>query len=113
MKTEDFEYRDGDVTCRGFLAYDETRSGQRPGILMAHDAFGLGGHDMERARMLAELGYVALAADLFGGRKGGKTLEEVGPLMTPLRENRPMLRKRARAGLDALRNVENVDKERT
>ena len=68
MKTVDIEYRDGGLTCRGFLAYDETKTGRRPGVLVVHEAFGLGKHAMDRATMLADLGYVAFAADMFGNR---------------------------------------------
>jgi dienelactone hydrolase len=112
MKTEDLEYKDGNVTCRGYLAYDESHAGKRPGILVVHEAFGLGKHVMDRAKMLADLGYVALAADLYGDRKRGETLKEIGPLMNPLRENRPALRVRARAALDALAGLSTVDTSR-
>ena len=47
MKTADIEYRDGALTCRGFLAYDETKTGRRPGVLVVHEAFGLGKHAMD------------------------------------------------------------------
>jgi len=66
MKTEDLEYKDGNVTCRGYLAYDESHAGKRPGILVVHEAFGLGKHVMDRAKMLADLGYVALAPTCMG-----------------------------------------------
>ena len=42
MKTETIEYKDGDVTLRGYLAYDETKTGKRPGILVMPEALGLG-----------------------------------------------------------------------
>ena len=42
MKTETVDYRDGDVTLKGFLACDERQSGKRPGILVMPEAFGLG-----------------------------------------------------------------------
>ena len=66
MKTETIEYKDGDVTLRGFLAYDETKSGKRPGILVMPEALGLGTHAKSRAERLAQLGYVALAGDPYG-----------------------------------------------
>ena len=68
MKTQDLEYREGDKPLRGFLAWDEKRPDPRPGVLVVHDNAGLGDHDKERARRLAELGYVALACDMFGER---------------------------------------------
>ena len=67
MKTETIEYKDGDVTLRGYLAYDETKTGKRPGILVMPEALGLGTHAKSRAERLAQLGYVALAGDPYGG----------------------------------------------
>ena len=51
----------------GFIAYDETRPGRRPVVLVLHEGAGLGEHVRERARRLAGLGYAAFALDLFGG----------------------------------------------
>jgi dienelactone hydrolase len=112
MKAEDFEYNDGDLTCRGYLAFDETRAGERPGVLLIHEAGGLGVHVLERTKMLAELGYVALAADLYGGRKRVEAMEETRTLMDGLRENVATHRARAQAGVDALASLPNVDASR-
>ena len=67
MKTETIEYKDGDVTLRGYLAYDEKKC-KRPGVLVMPEAFGLGEHAKKRAERLAELGYVAFAGDPYGKR---------------------------------------------
>ncbi|TAL04911.1 MAG: dienelactone hydrolase family protein, partial [Rhodospirillaceae bacterium] len=56
MKTQDIAYRDGELTMNGFLAYDETIRDKRPGVLVVHEAWGLGKHAMERAKMLTGLG---------------------------------------------------------
>lgn len=109
MKTEDFEYPDGDLVCRGYLAYDETRPGKRPGVLVIHEAGGLGAHALQRTEMLAELGYVALAADLYGGREQAGSKEEMFALMDGLRADPAAHRARACAGLNALANLPNVD----
>ena len=92
MKTTDIEYRDGALTCRGFLAYDETKTGRRPGVLVVHEAFGLGKHAMDRAKMLGELGYVAFAADMFGDRM---QLPKAIEIITDLLGNPPKLLARA------------------
>jgi hypothetical protein len=63
MKTESIEYQDGDLVLRGFLAYDDTQSGRRPGVLVMPGGFGLGANAKSRAEKLARLGYVALAGD--------------------------------------------------
>lgn len=110
MKTETLDYRDGDTVCRGYLATPDG-AGRRPGILVAHEAPGLDDHPRRRATMLAELGYVALALDMYGG---GRTVsgEETMKTMAPFREDRPMARARARAALDALAAQDRVDADR-
>src|SRR5258708_25139937 len=91
MKTADIEYRDGALTCRGFLAYDETKTGRRPGVLVVHEAFGLGKPAMDRAKMLAELGYVAFAADMFGDRMQETERPNTTELITEPLGNPPQL----------------------
>src|SRR4051812_48658381 len=66
IKTEVIEYKDGDTVLEGFLAYDDAKAGPRPGVLVIHDWTGLQDYTKRRAKMLAELGYVAFAADIYG-----------------------------------------------
>jgi dienelactone hydrolase len=108
MKTQTIEYRHGDTTCRGYLACPDG-SNRRPGILIAHEAPGLDDHPKRRAGMLAELGYVALAADLYGGGKVAASSQEALATMGTLRSDSTKLRGRVRAGLDALASQPNVN----
>ena len=66
VKTEIVEYKAGDATLQGFLAYDDANTKPRPGILLIHDWMGVGDYAESRAKQLAELGYVAFAADIYG-----------------------------------------------
>ena len=111
METRVHEYQSGDKTSIGYLALPDG-SGARPGILVVHEAPGRDDHVKRRAEMLAGLGYVALAADLYGGGVVGSTPQELFALMGPLRENPDLLRQRVRAGLDALMAVPGVDRGR-
>lgn len=109
MYTETIDYTLGTQTFRGFLAYEEAGAPKRPGIVVVHEAFGLGEHVKERAKMLAGLGYVALAIDMFGD---GREIAELGPAIeyiTKLKNDPPTLRARARAGLEALAAQKLVD----
>jgi len=109
MKTETISYRDGDVTLKGYLAQDETRSGKRPGILVMPEAFGLGPHAKTRAERIAkELGYVALAGDPYGDGVVVGTLPDAMPLFS----NPAKFRARGRAALDTLAKQPNVDPNR-
>jgi len=112
MKTQDIAYRDGTLSLNGFLAFDETQSGKRPGVLITPEAFGLGEHAMERARMIAGLGYVAFAIDPYGDRKQFTTMEEVMAVAGPLMSDPAKLRARARAGLSTLTAQPQVDSTR-
>ena len=100
MKSETVEYRDGDLTLKGFVAFDDCKAGKRPGILVNPEGFGLGPHAKARAERLAQLGYVALAADPYGGAAIAKDLDEGMKLATLLLSDTAKLRARAHAGLE-------------
>src|ERR1700731_294746 len=100
MQTRDIDYRSEAVDLRGYLAFDETATaGRRPGVLVFHEGLGLGDFAMARARRLAELGYVAFAADMFGDRRQARNLQEVANLVGGLRNDPQTLRARGRAAL--------------
>lgn len=88
-----------------------TGPGPHPAILIAHEIDGLGTNVRNRARQLADLGYVALAADLYGG---GEVYDrdEGRAHGYPLLDDRAQLRRRARGGLDALAALPEVDASR-
>ena len=112
MQTHDVDYRHGAVNLRGYLAFDETAAERRPGVLVFHEGLGLGDFAMARARMLAELGYVAFAADMFGDRRQARNLQEVAKLVGDLRNEPQTLRARGRAALATLAALPQVDANR-
>jgi dienelactone hydrolase len=108
MQTRDVDYRCEEANLRGYLAYENT-AGPRPGVLVFHEGLGLNEFAIERARRLAELGYVALAADMFGERRQGKNLQEIATLVGGLRAEPEILRARGRAALVTLAALPQVD----
>ncbi|MDB5576714.1 MAG: Dienelactone hydrolase [Bradyrhizobium sp.] len=108
MQTQDIDYR-ADADMRGYLAFDEAKAGPRPGVLVFHEGLGLGEFAMARARMLAELGYVAFAADMFGERRQARNLQEVANLVGGLRSEPELLRARGHAALATLATLPQVD----
>jgi dienelactone hydrolase len=112
MKTETITYQDGDVTLQGYLAFDDQTTSKRPGVLVIPEAFGLGDHAKQRANRLAALGYIALAGDPFGNGALAKDLPEAMKYAGPLLEDPVALRKRARASLDKLASLPQVDASR-
>jgi dienelactone hydrolase len=112
MKSEPLDYKDGGVTLKGVIYYDENKSGKRPGVLVNPEAFGLGPHAKSRAERLAQLGYVALAADPYGEGAVAKDLNDAMKLATPLFGDPAKLRARAHSALNALANHPQADSSR-
>ena len=112
MKTETLDYRDADLTLRGYLAYDEQKGGKRPGILVMPEAFGLGAQAKSRVERLAQLGYVALGGDPYGNGRELNDLQEAIKIATALMENPSNFRRRARVALDKLASLPQVDSSR-
>ncbi len=112
MHTETIEYRHGDTVLEGYLAYDDTLSGKRPAVLIAHQWKGLTDYEKKRAEMLAELGYVAFAADIYGQGVRATSPQEAGRLAGKYKNDRALLRGRINAGLDYLKQHARVDVKR-
>jgi dienelactone hydrolase len=112
MKTDSIEYRDGDVTLRGFVAFDDRKSDKRPGVLVMPEAFGLGPQAKRRAERLAELGYVALAGDPYGDGLQFSDLQEAIKRAGALFADPSKARARARVALDKLASLPQVDPSR-
>lgn len=102
-------YSDGNLNFEGLVVRDPSLSGTLPGVLVFHEAWGLGNHAIERARMLARLGYVAFAADMFGERRQVKNLKEMIQQVGPMVEDRELTRSRAQAAVLAFKNCPQVD----
>ena len=81
IQTQEIEYSSGGVTLKGFLVYDDSIKGKRPGILVVHEWWGHNEHARERALRLAELGYTALAVDMYGDGKLADHPKKAGEFM--------------------------------
>ncbi len=112
IHTETVEYKQGDTTLEGYLAYDDSISGKRPGVLVVHQWMGLTGYEKHRAEQLAALGYVAFCADIYGKGVRPKDTSEAGALAGKYKGDRALLRARVNAGLDTLEKNELVDTSR-
>ncbi len=111
IHTENVEYKQGDTTLKGYLAYDDSLTGKRPGVLVVHQWLGLTDYEKHRAEMLAQLGYVAFCADIYGKDNRPKDVGEAGALAGKFKSDRALLRARVNAGLDALRQQPLVDEK--
>jgi dienelactone hydrolase len=109
LKTEVIDYKHGDTPLEGYLAYDDSFAGKRPGILVVHEWWGHNAYARKRAEQLASLGYVAFALDMYGKGVLAKTPKEAGELASVFKKDRALMRARAMAGLDVLRRYPKVD----
>lgn len=112
MKTETYDYQDGGLKLRGYLAYDDSKSGKRPGVLVMPEAFGLGAQAKSRVERLAELGYVALGGDPYGDGRELNDLQEAIKMATGLMQDASAFRRRARVALDQLASLPQADSSR-
>ena len=97
------EYSDGDTVFEGRLAWNDDSGAPRPGILVAHAWGGRSANEDRKADELAELGFTALALDLYGKGKRGSGPDENAALMQPLLDDRALLQRRMSVALDTLR----------
>ena len=109
IKTQWVEYMQGDTALQGYLAYDDGVTGKRPAVLLAHDRSGMSDVTLRDAEMIARLGYVVFAEDIYGKTVRPKTIPEMTEQSAFYNKDRPLMRARAQAGLDVLRQSPMVD----
>jgi dienelactone hydrolase len=109
IQSKTVEYMQGDTPLEGVLVWDDAVTGPRPGVLVVHQWFGLTAYEKHRAEMLAQLGYVAFCADIYGKGVRPKDTSEAGALAGKYKGDRQLLRARVNAGLDELKKSELVD----
>jgi len=112
VKTQVVEYRQGDTTLEGYLAWDDAAQGKRPGVLVVHEWTGLGDYAKARARQLAAMGYVAFAADIYGKGVRPKGPQQAATEAGKYKKDRTLMRARTLAGLEALRSNSLCDPKR-
>jgi dienelactone hydrolase len=112
IQTKEIEYSVGGTTLKGYLAYDDSVQGQRPGILVVHEWWGHNQHARDRARMLAELGYTALALDMYGDGKLADHPKKAGEFMNAAFQDWEGSQAKFNAAKKLLQDHATVDPER-
>ncbi len=112
LNGKEITYGTDSTTLKGYIAYDENKEGKRPGIIVVHEWWGHNDYVRERANKLAELGYTAIALDMYGdGKQAGHPADAqkfVGEVFSNLEEATA----RFNAALELLKNDPNVDGEK-
>ena len=112
MQTEFLDYSDGDETFEAFVACGESSEVKRPCVIVCHAWAGQTDLERQRAMVLAELGYVGFALDVYGKGLRGDPLGENSHLMQPLLDDRALLLRRLQAAVKAASLHRWVDRNR-
>ena len=112
VHTQDVEYKSGDTALKGYLAYDDATKDKRPGVLVVHEWWGHNEHARDRARRLAEAGYVAFALDMYGAGKVATHPKDAGAFMNEVMKAPDVMAARFNAALDYLKKQPQVDTAR-
>jgi dienelactone hydrolase len=107
------DYDDGEIRYEGMLAWDDTRSGERPGVLVAHTIRGRTAFEEGKAEGLAKLGYAALALDVYGKSELRTDDDNTRRHMMALKADREELQRRLSLSLQTLKQQPEVDATRT
>lgn len=108
----DVDYEHDGVKLSGYLAYDVALNTIRPGVLVIHEWWGLNEYAKQRAREIAEMGYIAFACDMYGANIVTQSPDSASLLAKPFYEDRDLMRERAAAGLWNLKNFSLCDNSR-
>ncbi len=100
---EEVSYQANGTTLKGYLAYDKAVKGKRPGVLVVHEWWGHNEYARKRADMLAELGYVALAVDMYGAGKQASHPEDAQKFSSEIANNMALGRQRFEAAMELLK----------
>lgn len=103
IQSEEVTYKAGDTTLEGYIAWDANKEGPRPGVLVVHQWWGHGDYVRRRARMLAELGYTALALDMYGDGKYADHPEDAMKFMNETIANIDVAKERFIAAYELLK----------
>ncbi len=109
VKSKWIDYKQGETALSGYLVYDDAAQGRRPGVLMIHDRSGFSAGTLADAEMIAKLGYVVFAEDIFGKGIVPKTVPEMMDTIAIYDKDRALMRARALAGFDVLKAQPTVD----
>jgi dienelactone hydrolase len=112
IKGETVTYATDSTTMKGYIAYNENLTDKRPGILVIHEWWGHNDYVRQRADMLAELGYVALAVDMYGDGKQAAHPDDAGKFAGMVMQNMEEATARFNAALDLLKSNPNVDADK-
>ncbi|WKJ90787.1 dienelactone hydrolase family protein [Methylomonas montana] len=112
LREEAVTYRAGDTSLNGYLVWDDAKGDKQPGVLVVHEWWGLNDYARQRAKMLAELGYTALAVDMYGDGKSSEHAAEASAFMASVVERAGVSQQRFLAAKEFLQKQASVDPDK-
>lgn len=112
LRSKTIDYKEGNTALQGYLVYDDAIQGKRPAIVVVHDWMGMTDFVRGRADGLAKMGYIALAADIYGKESQPKNANEAKAQSSKYKNDRLLLRARVKAALDTLLAQPQTDPKR-
>jgi len=111
--TSKLDYTVGSINYQAYLARDESVNAPAPGVIIVHEWWGINDYIVKRAHMLAELGYVALAIDMYGEGRVAANTDEAGSMMNEVLGDMDAGTEALRAGYQLLIEQASVDAQKT
>jgi dienelactone hydrolase len=109
IKEESVSYGTDSAKLTGFVAYDSASTAKRPVVLIVHEWWGLNDYVKGRAKQLADLGYLAMAVDMYGDGKMVNNPDEAGKLAMPFYTNAALTKSRFDAALAKIKTYSQAD----
>lgn len=109
IKEEGVNYTEGAVNYKNFVAYDSNKQGKRPAVLVIPEWWGLNDYTRSRAKQLADMGYIAMAVDMYGEGKNAADPKEAQDLATPFYKDPSLTKVRVDAALNELKKYPQTD----
>jgi len=109
IKEDSVTYSAGGTNFNGYVVYDGNKTGKRPAVLVVHEWWGLNDYPRSRAKQLAELGYIAMAVDMFGDGKTAADPKQAMALTQPFYKLPLIAKSRLDAAINKLKEYEQTD----
>lgn len=112
IKETPVTYKDGGTTLKGFVVYDDASRARRPGVIVVPEWWGVTKHTHGEARKLAEQGYTAFIADMYGDGKTADNPKDAGALSGAVMKDPATMQSRFNAAKATLAKHATVDASR-
>ena len=109
IKEEPVTYNVDGKNFNGYVTYDSKQQGKRPAVLVVHEWWGLNDYPRSRAKQLAQLGYIAMAVDMYGDGKTGDDPKSAQALATPYYKDPTLSKIRLDAAIAKLKTFPQTD----